>query len=183
MLSELFDGMLFPFYGQLAVVLVHPNDVHFFIDSQEFVYQAHRGKPAIDQNVVNFYLALVDALEHGNEHIRFFQVQLFEAICNGQSLVPFGFLLLFALFFGQSVFVLFVVLVLPVEAEINGNENAPVPIARHKELEPKNEAMVHMVEGLGDPFNFFAALSYIGIVEYQTFVVVPGVLKSRSRDR
>jgi len=47
------------------------------------------------------------------------------------------------------------------------------PIARDKELEAKNEAVAHMVEGLGDPFYFFTALPYIGIVEYQTFMVVP----------
>jgi len=172
-LSELFDGIFFPIYGQLAVVLVHPNDVHLFINLQKFVYQTHRGEPTIRQNIIDFYLALVDALEHINEHIRFFRVQFFKAFYNGQSLVPFGFLLLFPLFFGQAIFVLFVVLVFPVEAKIHGDENAPVPIARDKKLKAKNEAVIHMVESLGDPFYFFAALPYIGIIKYQTFMVVP----------
>jgi hypothetical protein len=113
----------------------------------------------------------------------FFEFSSLKRFATGSPLVSFGFLLLFPLFFGQTVFVLFVVLVLPVEAKIHGDENAPVPVASDKKLEAKNEAVVHMVDDLGDPFYFFAAFSYIGIVEYQTFMVVPGVVKLRSKDR
>jgi hypothetical protein len=52
------------------------------------------------------------------------------------------------------------------EAKIHGDENTSVPVARDKKLEAKNEAVVHMIEDLGDLFYFFAVLPYIGIVEY-----------------
>lgn len=67
-------------------MLVRPNDVHLFINLQKFVYQTHKGKPAIRQNIVDFYLALVDALEHINEHVRFFEFSSLKRFARGSPL-------------------------------------------------------------------------------------------------
>jgi|AntDeeMinimDraft_5_1070356.scaffolds.fasta_scaffold00585_20 hypothetical protein len=37
----------FSAYRQLAVILVHPNDMHFFINARNFIYQAYGGKPTV----------------------------------------------------------------------------------------------------------------------------------------
>lgn len=93
----------------------------------------------------------------------FIWVEFNIAFCNEQFLVPFSFLL-YVLFVGHAVLVLFIVLVLPVGDKIHGNENTTVLLTCYKQLETKNECS-HGRKSWKPFFYFLATFPFIGIVE------------------
>src|SRR5690625_2208626 len=109
---------------------------------------------------------LTDALEHGNEHIRFFHVQLFETFYNWQTFTPLCFLLLFALFFSQTVFASFPIFIFSMETKVYRDKNTAIPIACDKKLKSEKESFIHMTKNLRYPFYFFTTFSNIGIIKY-----------------